>query len=206
MKRLAVAAPLAILVTFGLYFTMQYMVAMRVGELNPAPSGKVVGFVRLRRETTPEPEAPELPQRPPELDTPPPVTQSADNPDTSGELSGGLTAVAPQGAVVPQLASGAQLGIAVGDTDAVPLLRVEPEYPPAALRDGIEGWVRLRFSIGRSGQVKNVVVVDSKPAVVFDEAALRAVRKWKYQPKTVDGQQVERHGLLVRLTFEVDKR
>lgn len=205
MARYLIAIPLSVLVTFGLFFLMQSMVAMRSGEMDPAVSGKVVGFVRLKRDVVTEPEPPELPQRPPEMDAPPQMDMGpVDN--SGAEVSSELAVAAPTTAVVPQLSSGPQLGTAVGDTDAVPLLRVEPQYPPAAAQDGVEGWVRMRFSIGRTGQVKNAIVVDSQPAVIFDEAALRAVRKWKYQPKVVDGKQVERHGLLVRLTFKLGKR
>jgi len=146
-----------------------------------------------------------MPERPPPIEAPPSTDMTPDAP-SGGELSAATVDIAAPTVSAPvKIARGAAVGTAVGDTDAVPLMRVEPRYPPRLLQEGVEGWVRLRFSIDRSGRTKNVVVVDSKPAVVFDEAALAAVRKWKYQPKVVDGQSVERHGLTVRLTFKVPK-
>jgi TonB family protein len=57
------------------------------------------------------------------------------------------------------------------------LLRwMEPEYPPAALRDGISGEVTLEFDIDRNGYSKDVEVVASTPAAVFDAVVLSAFR------------------------------
>jgi len=205
MVRWFLAVPAALVVTFLLFFGMQALIALRSGEMSPAPSGKVVGFVRLKREVAPPPQEESLPERPPPIDEPPPVDTTPDAPTTEAPTST-LEVAAPKIETSLKMSTGPQLSTAVTDTDAVPLLRVEPRYPPVAAQEGTEGWVQLRFSIGRSGQTKNVVVVDSYPPVVFDRAALDAVRKWKYQPKVVDGQQVERHGLLVKLTFKLDNK
>lgn len=202
--RWLIASPLAACITFGLFYGMQALIAMREGEVDPAPSGKLVGFVRVKREAAPPPDDDFTPERPPSMEAPP---SNAPTPDLGKAKAlgsaGPLDIAAPKLDTSIKMAQGATTGTAVGDTDAVPLLRVEPRYPPRLLRDRVEGWVRMRFSIDRSGKTKHVVVVDSKPAVVFDEAALAAVRRWKYQPKAVDGQTVERHGLTVRLSFKV---
>lgn len=206
MARFLVSTPLALVVTIALFFLMQSMVGMRSGEMEPAVSGKVLGFVRLKRDVTAKPEDVDLPERPPDVEAPPEMDMGPLDNGGDSQVESTLSVAAPTSAIVPQLSAGPNLGTAVGDTDAIPLLRVEPQYPPAASQNGTEGWVRVRFAISRSGQVKNAMVVDSQPAVIFDEAALRAVRKWKYQPKVVDGRQVERHGLLVKLTFKLDKK
>ncbi len=51
--------------------------------------------------------------------------------------------------------------------------------------------------------MKDAEVTNSHPGTVFDRAALRAVRKWKYNPKIEDGEPVERTGVTVRLEFEL---
>jgi TonB family protein len=58
--------------------------------------------------------------------------------------------------------------------------RVPPEYPPDALSAGIEGVVTIEFEITGSGDVRAPRIVEAVPAGVFDEAALRAIAKWRY--------------------------
>jgi TonB family protein len=58
----------------------------------------------------------------------------------------------------------------------------QPAYPQRALERGIEGSVVLEFGLNADGSVKNVQVVDAKPAGVFDEAAVDAFRRWTFQP------------------------
>lgn len=78
-----------------------------------------------------------------------------------------------------------------------PTLKVPPRYPPSALREGIEGWVKVSFVIDRRGRPTKVRVHSSKPEEVFDTAAVRAVRKWSY-PK-----QVQEISATVTLEFKV---
>jgi protein TonB len=85
-----------------------------------------------------------------------------------------------------------------------PVIRVPPKYPVDAARDGLEGWVELSFSVTESGGVDNIEVIDSKPRRTFDQAARRALAKWKYRPKIVDGKALVQHGLTVKLLFNLD--
>ncbi len=96
------------------------------------------------------------------------------------------------------------LGGAPSDSDVIPLVRVLPQYPPRAASRGIEGWVIVEFTISAAGTVKDPVVVDSHPSAIFNRAMLRAIRKWKYKPKIVDGVAVERIGVRVRQNFELE--
>ena len=57
-----------------------------------------------------------------------------------------------------------------------------PEYPRGAERRGIEGSVRIEYSIAASGEVVNARVVEAEPAGVFDRAALAAIESWRYAP------------------------
>lgn len=60
------------------------------------------------------------------------------------------------------------------------LIRVAPDYPPAAAAAGIEGYVEVRFSISPAGTVVDPEVVAADPPGVFDAAALAAVSRWRY--------------------------
>jgi len=63
-----------------------------------------------------------------------------------------------------------------------PVELVAPEYPRGAERRGIEGMVRIAYSIDADGNVVNAEVVEASPEGVFDRAALSAIESWRYVP------------------------
>jgi protein TonB len=89
------------------------------------------------------------------------------------------------------------------DGDVVPIVRPPPEYPSRAL-GGIEGWVRVRFSVTSIGTVRDAEVVDSEPGTIFDEAALKAIARWRYKPRIQNGEAVEHVGLQTIIRFELE--
>jgi TonB family protein len=70
--------------------------------------------------------------------------------------------------------------------NSAPVYREPPEYPRPALLAGIEGVVTLEFAISESGAVRDPHVVEAVPAGVFDEAALKAIAKWRYSPRATE--------------------
>ena len=97
------------------------------------------------------------------------------------------------------------LNSAQGDMQATPQFRVDPTYPPEASRDGVEGWVKLGFTVSASGAVSDIKVLDSEPKRVFDRAARRALKKWKYKPKLDGGKPVSQPGMVVVLDFKLEQ-
>ncbi|WP_161810097.1 energy transducer TonB [Steroidobacter agaridevorans] len=77
---------------------------------------------------------------------------------------------------------------------------VSPAYPDAARKRGIEGWVELAFTVQTNGTVDQVEVRNASPADVFDDAAIRAVRQWRFEPVEKNGERVEQRAM-VRLKF-----
>jgi TonB family protein len=65
---------------------------------------------------------------------------------------------------------------------------VLPVYPDAAKQAGVEGPVRLKAVIGKDGTVQSLRVRSGDAALV--DAAVEAVRQWRYQPTLVDGKPV----------------
>ena len=90
------------------------------------------------------------------------------------------------------------------DGDVIPRVRVNPDYPPSAITKNIEGWVRVQFTVTAIGTVKDAIVVGSEPGTVFDDAALKAIARWRYNPRVVNGEAVERVGLqtIIRFTLQ----
>jgi TonB family protein len=87
--------------------------------------------------------------------------------------------------------------------DVVPLTRVAPQYPARALSRRLQGWVQMEFEITDTGTVTNARVVDSSDAV-FDEAALTALRQWRYAPKFTDGLPIARPGVRTIIRFQLE--
>jgi TonB family protein len=66
-----------------------------------------------------------------------------------------------------------------------------PTYPVRARESGTEGWVELEFTVTTDGNTQNAVVRAAEPAGVFDRSALEAVKRWRYEPRVVNGNAVE---------------
>jgi protein TonB len=70
----------------------------------------------------------------------------------------------------------------------------------------LEGWVSLSFDVNKKGDVDNILVLDSSHKRVFDREAIRALKKWKYKPKMVDGLPKESIGLTEVLEFKLNNK
>ncbi len=190
MGRLAYLASGALEVNLLLFLAMEQMAS----KLHSAPvlrAFKLVDFVRLKRETPP-PEVKERVPPPPktEQDLTPrmdvPIPSSVPRP-TVDELS----VPAPNIGIPLNIAGGPYIGkLAPGGgeyREPIPLVRIQPLYPPHARDQRIEGVVRVAFTVDVDGSVKNPMIVSSKPTELFDYAVLSAIRHWKFETKVVDG-------------------
>ena len=202
MVRFLVSILLGAAVTFALFAFMAFLVSSGDRTKEEALENIIVEV-----NTTPPKSAAERRQRVPPPPPPPPKTPpkpQAPEPETNND-TGGLTFNMPgvqlAGANAGISAPGAGFG---RDGDATPIVRIEPKYPIQAARDGKEGWVTLSFTINEIGGVEDVEVVEAEPKRVFDKEAKRALRKWKYKPKVVDGKAMRQPGLTVRLDFKMD--
>ncbi len=68
---------------------------------------------------------------------------------------------------------------------------VEPSYPEQALQDGIEGWTIVSFTVTETGDVEDVLLVDSEPPELFDEVSLEAAAQFKFEPYSLRGKIIE---------------
>ena len=82
--------------------------------------------------------------------------------------------------------------------------RVNPDYPSAAKKDGIAGSVDLDVTVSTQGVVEDVSVVQGNPPGLFEKSAVAAIRKWKYDPRFVDGLPSQAH-VKVHLDFGPNK-
>jgi protein TonB len=85
-----------------------------------------------------------------------------------------------------------QIAIARGERDAAPKVlqamdlprvsEVAAQYPTEVEREGREGWVDVDFTIAVDGSTEDLVVREASPAGIFDQAALDALRQWRFEP------------------------
>ena len=90
------------------------------------------------------------------------------------------------------------------DSQPKAIAAIKPEYPPNAVRRGIEGTVRLKLKVDEFGLVRDAEVEEGDPPGIFDESALAAFKNGRFTPARKDGQPV--HALIyIRVRYELDK-
>jgi protein TonB len=118
-----------------------------------------------------------------------------------GGIVGGLPTEVPPPPPPPPPA--ARVPVRTGGNIQAPALlhRVEPEYPPLAVRAQLQGLVILEATVDENGRVQSVKVLRSD-APLLDGAAIAAVKQWRYAPLTLNGTR-EPFILTVMLSFHL---
>ncbi len=178
----------------GTSFVLGLVLAMNGGELSrdASSSAGTVSFT-----VPPPPKKPPAQRRPkpkPQRRTP---SAAPPAPMVGASLSGldlGLEAFGLGGADESRSLLG-DLKDVVMSTEAVDSLpeaqrRVQPTYPERARKKGISGSVQLSLLVGVDGAVRDARVLQGDPPGVFDQAALEAVRQWRFQPAMYEGRPV----------------
>ncbi len=208
--RFPIALLLSGVISVGLFSTLSALIHVR-GETEQALALPKVEFVRLKRSVEIEEKKREKVER--VKPTPSPVTPTLAVAKEEGfdlgldveAIAAGLGAEFGSAGGGGGDGTGGALAFSAGlsDRDALPLVRVEPEYPPQARQRRLEGWVQVRFTISTAGSVKDAVVVKSSHAL-FERNAVQAVNKWKYQPLLREGKPAEAPGQQVVLRFKME--
>jgi periplasmic protein TonB len=196
LGKLSMSVLFAALITFGLFVLMQGLIANNdVAVITPSPSPQVTLFADFKELPTNERQTLKpkpVPQPIPKNSVP--LTQTPDDESLITRYVPEVRVNGPEIAIEPNFQSGGT---------ATPIVRMEPRYPAEAARNGIEGWVKMQFSIDALGQVQNIQVIDAQPKRVFDSEARRALAKWKYKPQIVAGQAQVQDGMMVVLDFKL---
>ena len=190
---------IGVAVTLGLLFVMQLLIVSGKAALTEPRERYLLEFVRVRRNENINTEdyQPEKPPKPPEV--PPEVPpQEMDNVDPNAP-----TINVPAPTVAQNVDIGGPGGMNIAEGDYLPIVRVAPVYPARALSRGLEGYVDLEFFVTSAGTVRDPVVIFSTSSL-FERAATRAVLKFKYKPRVVDGVPVEVPGVKTRISFKIE--
>ncbi len=207
---------LGALISLSLFWLMQFMITNNQQAFKETDNLQMVEFVRLKRETTLDKKQRSLPDEPPPEDRPPPpkmplqqvqqvTTQTPDFDMPNLDIP--LQSARFEGSLLNGLKAGAGAikgnGIKLSN-DIIPLVRVKPMYPMRAASRRIQGWVKVEFIITETGAVRDPQVVDAKPSRIFDRAATKAILKWKFKPKIIDGRAVQQRATQT-LEFKLNK-
>jgi protein TonB len=188
--RYIVSVVLAVVVTLAAFYFMHRLISGGGGEREDmeAPPGIRFGPVEIDdrvetrdRRRPPPPPPPDQPPPPPQMEIAQMEQQvqempDLDMPDLDVSMRGSGPFLGTMGRVDRN-----------EEGDVVPLVRIQPQYPRDAAMNQIEGYVTIAFTIDETGSVRSPRVVEARPPRIFDRAALRAILRWKFKPRVVDG-------------------
>jgi periplasmic protein TonB len=221
LTRVGLSFIAACVVALLLFALMLSMVNPPRSEVTDDPVA-IANFVRMdnRNESTatrsrqqaPQPPQPKTPQTPtpptPNMATPsanlPKLDLPLPNIDTgvsvasapAPSLAGLTAAAAPAAPPAPAAPSAEETASQSGpEQEVMPLNDVRPEYPYRARQRGIEGHIKLAFTITAAGKVENIRVMEASPPNVFDREARRAAARWRFAPRTENGSAVSREAV-----------
>lgn len=189
---------MAAAVTFSLFFFMQFLISAGQSQPEKGLSFKIGDItipeieIEVQR-VEPKPEEPEEIEEIPEL---PDQTFVVDAPEGP--------AIAFDGPDLEVGDLGGEAFIGSGDSEMLPIVTMQPQYPNRALSRGIEGWCLVSFTVTETGGVTNPVVVDAEPANIFNNASMRAVQRFKFNPRIVDGVAVPAEGIRYLFSFNLE--
>lgn len=200
MLRLMISAPLALCLSLLLFYLLALITStgdQRVLEKQLNPS---LDFLMVRQESDVELRKRQLPPEPEDVVE----QQQPDIPQIQPQKTATVNAKLPS-INVPDINMGMQVSVSptlhnlsmptptmTMDTNPTVLSQVPPRYPQRALRRRQQGKVVVEFMINEMGSVKpgSAVIVKSTPPGVFDKAVLRAIQRWRFKTRIVNGQPV----------------
>ena len=206
MGRLLLALPASLLISVSLFSFMAWMVDK--GNQRAPEASEAVRFdmvmveneADVQRRQRSVPEQPEPPQAPEPMD----LSQADNQMEPMSQMTP-VSALGLNTALEGIAISAPNLKGTMGNQQALPLYRVDPRYPSKALKRRVEGYVIMRFTIDATGRPKDIEVIEAEPQRMFEREAIRALKKWTYQPKVEDGVSIEQYGQTAKVEFKLAK-
>ena len=189
-------------ITVGMFWLLHTLITHSGVAVDKVEALPTIDFVRLKKsfevETRERKPPPELPQKEvaPEVPT---QRMSVDGPSSAAVNIGQIK-------VDKDVAKNTGFALSASDGEYLPIVKVAPLYPASALSRGLEGYVLLEFTVTETGATADPVIIESKPEGVFDNAASKAVLKFKYKPRVENGLPIRVPGVRHVITFKLDKK
>jgi protein TonB len=200
--RIAFSLLSGIIIALTLFWGMQYMVMNNQQSFKKTDDVHMTEFVRLKQESRIQTKERQIPNKPKPKKRPTPPKMQAYTAQVSKVTA--LDMDVPNLDIPLQnshfsgsVLSGQNIKMGPGaiSTSVIPLVRIPPEYPMRAANRRIQGWVKIEFTITTEGTVKDAVVIDAKPNSVFNRAALKAIKRWKFKPLIIAGEAQEQRAV-----------
>ena len=141
-------------------------------------------------------------QKPDKVEDPEEPPPDLDTPDVDMDMDVEVVNVAPTAQVDVSISSS---GMATGDGEYLPIVKVAPIYPRRAQSRGITGYCIVEYTVTTSGAIRDPKAIDCDPAGVFEAASVKASLKFKYKPRVVDGVAIEVGGVQNKFTYELEQ-
>jgi protein TonB len=194
--RIPVALILGGLFSLAMFWVMWKLISGPV-DTTAMREATRIEFTRMRKDTEVASKRDEKIER----ERPPPAPEVPRMAFSAGSVESNVATLTPS---VDAGSAMSKMSLSAGsDRDTIPLVRVPPDYPQRAISRGLEGWVQVQFTITGTGAVKDAVVVKSS-SKIFEEAAIKSILRWRYNPKIEGGVAVDRVGVqtIIRFTLE----
>ena len=185
---------IAFAITYGLIYMMSSLIDS--GEAVESNAPELININPFINDEAPEVITRDLTEKPEETPPPPELNVDTSQTNLSTDNSFGLDVLVLEKPKVDTQKL-------EGGSDLVPIVRVAPSYPARALRRDIEGYVIVEFTVTPEGLVSGPRVVEADPEGYFEKAAIKAVERFKYNPRRVGGEAVAVSGHRERITFEI---
>lgn len=198
--RIVVAMFLGLITTLALFLLMHTLIATADRTVDESSATKIADITmsETRIETNIKEQKPEKVEDPEEPPPPPkqPATREFD--------SASRIAVNMSGTPKQEVQLGSGLGISASDGEYLPIVKVAAIYPRRAQARGITGYCIVEYTVTATGATRDPVATDCSPEGLFEDASVKAARKFKYKPRVIDGQPVEVVGVRNRFLYELE--
>ena len=172
--RYLVAGGSALIVVFGLFWLMQYLINIADRDLDKDDGGRMLEFVRINPEEMVNRRKPP-PKKPPPPDQPPPEPPPPAMDNITPEAQSVQVSAAPVNTNINLDASG--FGLAPSDGEYLPIVKVQPIYPRRAQSRGIEGHVIVEFTVTKAGTTKDIPGSRGRPSGYFRQSLAAGCRQ-----------------------------
>ena len=197
---------LGVIISLALFFLMQALIDSGEQDYRASNEGQIMEFIRIKDDENlsfkdrVKPKKPTPPKEPP---PPPKLIVEKQAKPTVNKIKIEIPNID-----LPTIAGGGPFlgnwqGNPLAEGDVLPIVRIDPQWPREALAKGIEGYVVVEVTIASDGSVRGASIIESVPKRMFDRNVIRAVLKWKFKPRIINGVPVERKAVQT-LEFKIN--